>query len=278
MSEDKKKVIRLHRDLRRSEKKFYRENSNIPKEYLDYKWSKKKGSKKYFDPEFEADKNYDVGPKTIGSRINALNIAAHYTRNLKENVEEGKSLFFLGGKNSGKTVLATLILRETINKLVENVLFVPFSQLVVEANVYLPEDVNEYTERYITPTILCIDDLDNTRKPSERFIQYLDHILTTRRLCKSPTIITSKITLHTVSKVFGNSIYELFADPTYTKVSIFSHDKQKHDVDFLYTGHSYRLSLLIKELQKVKRERKVDMGDRIDANAIQEALSKTVIE
>ena len=275
MPEEKVEQVRkLNRELSRIEKKHHRKHSNIPKEYWEYRWLKNKEEQKYYDPLFNPDARI-VGQKTIESRINARDRSWDYVENLEENIREGESLFYLGGKNSGKTVLATLVMREAINQLAKSVLFVPFSQLLVEANVYLPEDISEYTEKYISPEMLCIDDIDNAREPNKKFIEYLDYILTTRRFCKSPTIVTSRISLTTLGKTLGNSIFELLSDSIYRKISILSSDDQEKDMDFIYTGHSFCISALINELKEYKK--RTDINDSIGADPLQSILSRTTL-
>jgi hypothetical protein len=142
-----------------------------------------------------------------------------------------------------------------------------------------PDDIDSYTEKYIAPKVLCIDNIDSSRKPNEKFIQFFDHILTTRRLCKTPTIITSKITLKTLADNFGSSIYEILSNPVYERISIMSHDDQKVDIDFLNTGHTFVLSDIINEFKKLKiKQNKKSMPDCVDADEIQEILSRSIME
>lgn len=276
MNNDKiiKETKRINKILENDEKKFYRENSNIPKEYWDYKWKNTGAGVKFYDPSFSSP-GLRVSKETERTRENARNIALNYVSNLKKNVETGKSLLFVGGKNSGKTVLATLILREAINGLVGDVLFVPFSQLVVESNVYLPQDVGDFTEKYIEPTILCIDDIDGDREGASKFRDYLDHILTSRRLAQSPTIVTSKIDLTGILRVCGKSVFSLLGDSSiYKKVNIVSNDSQDLEVDYLCTGLSFSISDLERELKKYRSNN--PNNDVVDSSVVSDLLRKSI--
>jgi len=262
--ESMQKTFSLSKAMENDEKKFYRKNSDIPKEYWAYRWVKVSDGDKFYDPEFSTQ-NKIISEKTIFNRTKARDFAIDYVKNLDQNISSGKSIVFMGGKDSGKTVLATLILREIINKTLGDVLFVPFSQLIVESNVYLQDDIKNFTEKYTSPLALCIDDID-VRNTSEKLKEYLDHILTFRRLNLLPTIITSVGDFKDIRKTCGDPVYRLLSDNKIYKIfSIASFDEQNYGIDYFHTGHKVDIDLLISELRKIKiskgKENKISMEE-----------------
>ena len=251
-----KKSLKLLQVQEKSERDYYRNSSNIPKEYLDYKWVKDEHNSKFYDPKFTASTDISVvNTATIESRTRARDEALKYASNIKENYKNGVSLLFIGGQRSGKTVLATLILREAINKLVGSVYFVPFIQLIVESNVYFKADIEEYTAQYIDPDILCIDDIDSLRETSNKFKEYFDYILTSRRLARKPTIITSRIPVSKMRSMIGDGVYALLNDRSlYSHINIISRDLDFEDVDILSMDFDFELNGLVEKLKEHYRK------------------------
>lgn len=252
--------IKISKNRILKERDVYLSQSNIPKEYLKYKWKKVQEGDKFYDPNFKGSTLGAIGVsrQITFSRKNARDNALDYARNIKKYSELGRSLCFIGGKDSGKTVLATLILREAINKFIGSVLFVPFSQFCIEGSVWDNDDVNDFISKYTTPDILCIDDVDEQENVYGKFKTYFSHILNERKSNQDPTIITSKISLDKMGEVCGKSVVNIITDNnTYKILSIMSSEGQISDIDYQCSGFNFRLEDLIKDLNAYK-DRKGD--------------------
>jgi len=181
--------------------------SDIPKQYFDFNW-------KSYDPENDS-RNIINDKKVIQSRKKAKEMALKYVLNIKENLINGKNLLFLGPKTSGKTVLATLILREIISRELCEVRYIRFINLVSSQfnNLYKiePEDLKNLYEYYTEPSVLCIDEVEEIHVRD--YVQNCIHeILIDRLNQKKPTIITSRISLEKIKKTCGNGFYDIIND------------------------------------------------------------------
>lgn len=262
----------------KAERDFYRKGSNIPKEYWDYKWVESEPGVKFYDPKFVAKTDIPVvDAAVIESRTRARDEAFKYASKIKENCQSGSSLLFVGGQRSGKTVLATLILREGINKLIGSVYFVPFIQLVVEANVYLKSDIEEYTAQYIDPDVLCVDDIDSSRKTSDKFKEYFDYILTSRRLARKPTIITSRLPVSKIRSMIGDGVYTLLNDKSiYKHINILSREMDYEDVDILSMNFSFDSVKLIERIRD-NSKKKASKKPMMSSQEIHDILKECIV-
>ncbi len=251
--------INFLKKQQKAERDFYRKGSNIPLEYWDYKWISTDNESKFYDPKFVVHTDFSVLDEAIiESRTRARNEAFEYSKNIKEKFELGKSLVIIGGQRSGKTVLATLILREAINNLIGSVYFVPFIQLVVESNVYFKEDIEKYTAQFIDPDMLCIDDIDSIRDTSPKFKEYFDYILTSRRLSRKPTIITSRMPVSKMRSMVGNGVFTLLNDRSiYKHINILSKDLNFEDMDILNSGFNFDINKLVEKLREHSRKQQI---------------------
>ena len=256
----------------------YRQNSNIPKEYMNYIWGDKAVNGKKLYDSFFASKNKRVNKATAKTRKNAYNVAKDYSSNILKNTEDGKSLLFIGGQDTGKTVLATLILRDAINLLSKEVLFVSFSEFVLEANTAnFREHIDSMAEKYIEPKFLCLDNMNN-KTLKTKIQECLEYILTERRYAKNPTIITSKISMSELFNVVGESVFSLLNDPKiYKRVDIRSYDEEGFlgeggSADILYTGNLFNVEKTMKLLDFYRRK----YGVEIDYKNIQKILYESI--
>lgn len=231
----------MNREFNEERKRHYRENSNIPAEYWQYKWKDYK-----FDINFS--KTSIVNSAVVQSRKAAWEKSIEYAKNIVENHNRGRSLFYTGRGSSGKTVLATLILREAIEKMMVSVLHVPFSRLVVDFHtMYKREEISDSIESYLDPHFLCIDEVDVDRNMADKFKNIFDHILTSRRYEKKPTIITSKVGIDKIGDVCGDAIRRLIEDSgVYEIINIYSEGEDPMRI--FDSNIEFDIDLLVKEL------------------------------
>lgn len=251
------KKTRFEKNQTKFEKSYYLQKSNIPEEYLCYKWKKIKPSDKTYSVIYGHERSRELSELTKISRKRAFNIAKNFSLNIEKKYRDASSLLFIGGKNSGKTVLATLILRDAINKLLADVLFVPYSKLVIDANAAsFKEHFAEIEEKYIDPDFLCIDDIDGSKNLKDKTRECIDYILTERRFAKNPTIITSRINIEDLRKVLGDSVYSLISDrDIYERVDIASNDIE---IDPLFAGGRFDVLKIIEYVDRYSDEGHID--------------------
>jgi DNA replication protein DnaC len=174
-------------------------NSNIPENYFKFTWN-------------DYQKDYDFSKKITdkevsSSREKAKHLAVIYATKINSFFEKGISLFFVGKRGSGKTVLATLLLREAINQLKESVYYCSFIELMIEANTAnLEHEREEFESKYLRPSFLLIDEMGEI-ETNHKMNNYLNLILIKRQQEKKPTFITSKLTLEEIKSRFGTSVY-----------------------------------------------------------------------
>lgn len=221
--------------------------SDIPPEYMKFKFtdykldlvSRKVNDKKTIE-------------SIIQSRKNALNFVAEYVRNIKSNVETGRSVLLVGKATSGKTLLATLILKAAIAKTF-HAKYVRFLRLITEANTSnLNDERVEFENRYISPTVLCIDEIEESEL-NEKQKNYISHILSERRLNRRPTILTSKITQEEIRYVCGKNFHNAVDDRViyYKPVNILtaSVDSDIATEDWLTSTHKYNAARLVDSIK-----------------------------
>jgi DNA replication protein DnaC len=222
-------------EARRLTRKKLLGESNIPKQYLSAKWQE-------YRPDWNGSTIHDES--IINSRREAKKNCLNYVGNFKKTKEDGgNSILIVGERTSGKTVLATLILREAIKYFNERVLFVSFPQFVVEANTAnLGPERERLESKYIRPYFLCIDEITSIdRNPKVR--TYFSHILVERHGLKKPTILTSKINIEQIRKSFGNVIYDILTNQyNFGKIFIKTSDKDFVDLYDLFSDDKAKFS------------------------------------
>ncbi|MDO8610942.1 MAG: hypothetical protein Q7R95_10460 [bacterium] len=197
----------------------WKDSSHIPEEYWGYKWS---GYRKDFGPH---EMNVLIPQSEIKSREKALHLAIDYAKNIEQNFKTGKSILFYGKKNSGKTVLATLILREAMQKLNKTALYVRFDKFLVDCTFkggfYDKEHIDYVDEIYIEPDFLCIDEVCHKEQTSQKFKDITRYIIYSRREALKPTIITTTEQDEMLLKIFGASFVETVQDMrTFLRITI----------------------------------------------------------
>lgn len=245
----KKTAERSVEFLRKERKRIrdYRiENSNIPEQYFGFSWS---------DYKSDHDFSKEIKSDTVkSSREAAKIICASYARDLEIASKTGKSLFLIGKRTSGKTVLATLILRTAIDRLLQSVYYVPFSTFAMEANTAnLDEEREVFEDKYIDPQFLCIDEIEEMDS-NPKIRNYFGTILIQRQKEHKPTIITSKISLQKIREIYGNLVFSALTNSEFffNPIAIETEDVDAEDTVWIKAGRRYSITMIIDELQKLK--------------------------
>lgn len=270
----KSKVKAQRREQKINDIKFLNSKSNIPYEYEKYSF------KDYEEDNDSSSSIFDEDVKK--SRKKAKKNALEYIIKL-ENIKEAKSIIFIGQKGSGKTVLATLILRYCINKYLYNVLYVRFPTIISELSTsYHKEDVIECLDKYSSPDILCIDEVEDI-EDNQYTKRYLQNIIITRHDNNKPTIITSKLKIGKFSKYFGKSGARHIEDPSlYKRVEILSKDLNiNFDPSVIESYYVYSAEKIKNQIVELLKKNDNSRGGRdyfIQGDKIIDILKKSKIE
>ena len=222
---------------------FRWEKSNIPEEYKKFRW-------KNYQVDADLQKTGLVTPAVIRTRQEALFRTHAFAKNITENVEKGRSLLYIGGKSTGKTMLGCLVLREIINKLAEEVLFVSYPDILGECSKdYENEGIVEF---YSEPKVLLIDEVEEINT-TEWFRRDISQILTRRRFHHRMTIITSKMDLDQIQKYWGKPAANILEDRNYFDKEILIASSGFSMGSALWRGNfSWDYSSLMKRLRSLK--------------------------
>ena len=205
-------------------------NSNIPVQYFGFSWS---------DYKLDHDFSKVIRSKPIiESRKVAKVVCASYAKDLELACKSGKSIILIGKRSSGKTVLATLILRTAIDKLLGSVYYVPFSRFAMESNTANLDDEREsFESRYIDPQFLCIDEVDEMDS-NAKIRNYFGTILIERQKENKSTIITSKISLRVIKDIYGNLVHSALTNSEFffNPVDIKTEDADAKDTVWVQPG------------------------------------------
>lgn len=153
-------------------------------------------------------KNKIIKDEVIKSRTLAKAEVMKYCKNISRNFETGKSLFLVGPGTTGKTVLACLVLKYAIKALSQDSYYVNFSTIVGETYTpfdYRSEHFMQLQEKYVEPSFLCIDEVDNIYA-TKHLQSFMTMVITARKDQNKPTIITSKISQDDIGFVLGDVV------------------------------------------------------------------------
>jgi len=228
--------------------------SDIPEKYFRFKWEDYKPS--------HNSRTSIVSKEAIESRLLAKKSAIVYVNNINKNINTGKSIVFFGPKSSGKTVLATLILREGIEKYALNVRYVRFLSLVSYEfeNKYMlsQEELKSIYDYYIDPDILCIDEIENI-SVKEWVKSSIYEILVERFNQRKPTIITSKIDFQLIKKVCGDGFYNILNDNQMFEACYIDSDGISLSDTDIEKETFYNLKIIIDGLQELYSKEKKEI-------------------
>jgi len=243
--------------------------SKIPSEYKKYTFSK-------YNPEADINLSGGISQSVIQSRKTALETVKKFAKNIKENIKNGRSLILIGKSSTGKTVLGTLILKQAIIVLLEQVLYVNFSDLFYKTSKIIPID-DDIIENCIETPILLIDEIDaeDTNQASKDvFKGNIGRILTTRRLQKKTTVLTSRISIDEIRNVCGNTAYKIICDKNYFDNPIEIAEKENEaktnilDSDKIFHGENIAKQILKHIGQKKDKTITADVITRILENQV----------
>lgn len=218
--EEKQVIVKKFLELTEKEREIQLySSSGIPEEYYKFNWN-----------DYNVNKIGDqviTDNDTIQSRKIAKKTALEYCSEIIKQTNKGKSILFIGVQSSGKTVLATLILREYIHRVRNPVLFVRFSFLCSEASASFDNETLDLLRRkYIEPSVLCIDEIEEA-ETTGWIKRFLADVLDQRRDQQKPTILTSKIYSDKIRESCGVSVYNLITNDNAYKECFILTDKDK---------------------------------------------------
>lgn len=224
-------------------------SSNIPENYKEFR------SLEDYKEDHDTRKKI-IKKSVIQSRKEAKVEIKNYLKNLKSKVEKGESLFIVGPKTSGKTVLATTILKQCIVELQEQVYYTRFSSFLNHAtSSYLQKEVENLIGTYVDPKVLLIDELDEfyaDQKAKSHILNILERRLDERK----PTIITSKIGIDEIFSCAGAQISSTI-DDYYKEIVICAENQEQKDVKINIDKTSfYNVDTIIHKLEEYKQEKK----------------------
>jgi DNA replication protein DnaC len=100
-----------------------------------------------------------------GSNGKIKHFVNNYVSNLKENVENGKSVIFIGNPGIGKTMATCYIGMKILVDLGKWVKYISLTKFIIECNAlqYKHSALREYVSKYVNASILIIDDIGESR-------------------------------------------------------------------------------------------------------------------
>lgn len=146
--------------------------------------------------------------------------ARHWLSNLEDNLNNGTGLYMFGGTGSGKTHVATSILKravathEVCGYFITTEQYLETSYSALDDDRYDDESPDADTIHYIDNVydILVLDGLGTERRQSEFAKKSLTSMLSKRYENQLPTIITTDIPLNKLSSIYGNRLSSIVTD------------------------------------------------------------------
>lgn len=173
------------------------------------------------------------GPDEILSGVLA------YLDNARRYVARGIGLFFTGDVGTGKTMIATLALKELI-KQNYRCYATTFAQTIeaFTAGWYSGEEKERFRRRFIHSEVLLLDDVGKELRGTKLALSEttFDNILRERVQNARPTIITTNLTLDELGDGFGHAVLSLL------------HEKS---VEAVFTGTDYRKKANTREMAEI---------------------------
>lgn len=146
--------------------------------------------------------------------------AQHWLKNIESNLDNGIGLYLFGGTGSGKTHIATSILKravatsETCGYFITAEQYLETSYAALDDDRYEDESFEADTIYYIDNVydILVLDGLGTERRQSEFAKKSLTSMISKRYENQLPTIITSDIPQGKLSSIYGNRFSSIVTD------------------------------------------------------------------
>lgn len=248
-------------------------HSNIPREYLQYTWGK-------YDSSADISGSGGVSQKVVSSRENAFKIAKTFASNIKSNVENGRSLILVGQSSTGKTVLATLILRQSARVLENRILYVNFSDFY---HYMKQTNINaEILQDYLEADVLLLDEIyrdKNDFKNTFAFETFRDNmvmILRSRRSGKKTTILTSRIKMDDIKDIFGESLYRTISDKNYFDPPVVIAEQESDlKIEILNSLNKFDAKDIVRRITRFSSSKK---SNTINADMLSRILQEAMVD
>jgi len=156
----------------------------------------------------------DIDPEFAKNNVEGMTKALKYWRLIQKAHDDGTGLFLNGDNGSGKSFVASLILKEAlVNGFSAH--FVLLKELTSAAfDALRDEDAREDLEALITQTdFLVIDEFDKMYQDKNEFvINLLDALFKQRYYTNKPLIITSNTPFEEIINTHSSSIASMFTE------------------------------------------------------------------
>jgi len=226
----------------------YLSESNIPKQFFNFKWSD-------YIPEHIGD-GIILPSDVIISRKNAKMECYEYSKNIQNAIDNGDSLIIVGDRGSGKSVLGTLILRDAIERKEKSVLYITFTQLLIDSRASGFKSYAEDLEQgYVEPDFLMIDEMEEGHEYFPKDREYITQILGLRARDLKPTIITSSTSMSSLGKFLGTSFLKIVTNKNIYKKEIFIKTKRRDRNEIYNLEGLYDTDKIISLLEENKKEK-----------------------
>ncbi len=173
----------------------------------------------------------------------AIAMANDYLENADYYIGQGVGLHFHGDRGTGKTLLATVLLKQMLNEGVDGH-FIAFDQMVrMYMSSWKDEKKREWFEAMVRNSpLLVVDDIGKEYKGLVKVSStMIDNVFRTRVNNALPTIITTNLTLDELRESYGSSLETIAGQARYAS----------------FTGKSYRESELETERFRFELENKL---------------------
>jgi len=146
--------------------------------------------------------------------------ARHWVNNVEQNLNEGTGLYLFGGTGSGKTHIATSILKravattETCGYFITAEQYLEVSYSSLDDERYDDESSDADTVHYIDNVydLLVLDGLGTERRQTEYAKKSLTSMLSKRYENQLSTIITTDIPMNKLAQIYGNRLSSIITD------------------------------------------------------------------
>jgi DNA replication protein DnaC len=141
-----------------------------------------------------------------------LEVVKKYTLDLVGNYEKGHGILFYGGHGTGKSLLASSILKKACEEQVYKVKMRPLYDIIDLLKKSYDDDSTEIIDELSVTDFYCIEDtgLEYRRKDSEYVAKEFDRLFQIRRRKSLPTLMTVSYSLNQIEITYGEHILSTF--------------------------------------------------------------------